>query len=653
MEKIRATDTSTIKNGKELFQNSHSKRRSRLGIEAYNFERDDTGYYRTSSSSSFFVKLFDVLLGSGILNRNQSFEMLRRAKLYLSSRIVSNLDFLSEFDWRRDWNQERYDIETLLDLFPSLKYSQEAMLPLSARLRRRGLNFGDVDWGGSPWSRMYLRDVAFTERRLSGSLFESFYRPRLVECPDVAGARDLFVCDYVDVVASKKHGHVSVRFDDICRSHSIWLDPVDAPKELYRWRLRIQRAIAWAYLNDCVPVMMTLTLFHRWHPLRELLEVLRQSWDAFLVSGHSALRRRREMELVGYVRRLEITINDGLSIEELNCGNCLKTYTPPDAATISPKNLTDFGAVFEAHSEKSCRKILEKTSLDAKNCRYDANLDGQPCRNRANNVNGDGGGDGTGIVTNAGWHPHMHVILFVPREKFDSLSDMEAQLKKDWVKIVCKRFSSVFGEEIHSSYLPAFERHGLYFSRYKAGEERGKIRPVHDCMYLDKIQGYDSLHVYGIDSEVSSAAVKNSKIPFDLLRVVSATNIDLWCEYALATKGVPALHFSRPFAKKVKEYFAEHPDEDPICSDLPPSEIVAHMDVEILRMFYRNFLIPELRKKAAEGYDALLSWVREKFVEFGLSELLDDVSALPRAPNTVEDLLVRKIRRDRDVEKQG
>ena len=36
----------------------------------------------------------------------------------------------------------------------------------------------------------------------------------------------------------------------------------------------------------------------------------------------------------------------------------------------------------------------------------------------------------------AGWHPHFHVILFVPKDKFGTVSDMEAQLKKDWVEIV-------------------------------------------------------------------------------------------------------------------------------------------------------------------------------------------------------------------------
>ena len=310
---------------------------------------------------------------------------------------------------------------------------------------------------------------------------------------------------------------------------------------MYKWRLRIQKAIAWAYLNDCVPVMMTLTIFHRWHNLDGLLRVLQNSWDNFLVSSWSARKRKAAMDLQGYVRRLEITINDGL--------------------------ITPAGE----------------------------------------------------ILPNAGWHPHFHVILFLPKDKFGTVSDMEAQLKKDWVEIVAAQFKKEFGEEIDPSYMPAFEAHGLHFSRFNKGERKGELRPV------------------------KANVIKNSKIPFDLLREVSAGNIDLWTEYAIATKGLPALQFSRPIIKKINEYFAAHPDKNPVTCELPPSKVIAHMDFEILRLFYRNFLIPQLRQKAAEGYEALLSWVKEKLVELGVSALCDDPTALPRPPNSVDDLLSKKI----------
>ena len=88
-----------------------------------------------------------------------------------------------------------------------------------------------------------------------------------VKAPRIPTAKDLFCEEYVDIVSSEKDGNQTVRMEDVCRSHSIWLDPIDTPKELYKWRLRIQKAIAWSYLNDFVPVMMTLTIYHRWNNL--------------------------------------------------------------------------------------------------------------------------------------------------------------------------------------------------------------------------------------------------------------------------------------------------------------------------------------------------------------------------------------------------
>ncbi|MBR0289472.1 MAG: hypothetical protein IJQ82_10875, partial [Selenomonadaceae bacterium] len=284
-------------------------------------------------------------------------------------------------------------------------------------------------------------------------------------------------------------------------------------------------------------------------------------------SGRPAQKRQAEIGLVGNIRRLEITINDG-----------------------------------DENFDK----------------------DGNP-------------------KTNAGWHPHFHVLLFVPKNKFEALSDMEARMKKDWVEIVAAHFRAEFGEEIPELFLPAFEAHGLYLSRYNKGERKGELRPVKDSRYLDKIYGYDPINVYGGDKEISADSFKNSKIPFDLLREITAANVDLWCEYAIATKGMAALRISRPLAKKINDYFEANPDKDPIPKGLPPSKVVAHLEATIYRLFYRNFLIPQLKAKAAEGFEALLSWVKDKMVELGISALCDDPTALPRPPNSIDDLLSKKL----------
>ena len=92
------------------------------------------------------------------------------------------------------------------------------------------------------------------------------------------------------------------------------------------------------------------------------------------------------------------------------------------------------------------------------------------------------------------------MILFVSKDKFGTLSDMEAQMKKDWAEVVAAQFCVEFDEEIPEFFMPAFEAHGLYLSYYKKGE----LRPVKDSKYLDKIYGYAPINVYGGDKEISA-----------------------------------------------------------------------------------------------------------------------------------------------------
>lgn len=75
------------------------------------------------------------------------------------------------------------------------------------------------------------------------------------------------------------------------------------------------------------------------------------------------------------------------------------------------------------------------------------------------------------------------------------------------------------------------------FSRVYDGDAKsyGALRQVDDSNYFAKIMGYDPTGVYGSDKEMTSATLKNSKIPFDLIRDLSlpAGDVDLWIEYAI------------------------------------------------------------------------------------------------------------------------
>ena len=313
-----------------------------------------------------------------------------------------------------------------------------------------------------------------------------------------------------------------------------------------KYQLRIADVLAYGYCIGMIPLMMTLTVFHKWHPLAGLVNVLQKSRSA-LFDGRQGRRIKKEMGLFGYINRMEETIND------------------------TPDN-------------------------------------------------------------NNGWHPHFHVVLFVPAKNLDKVSAMEADLKKRWVYLVSKYFKQEFDEEIPASYYDALYEHGLVFSRYSKGDNAGDLRPVQDSQYLAKIMGYDPADVYGGDKELSTATLKDSKIPFDLLCETTANNIDLWCEYAIAMKGVVGFRFSKGLEQAAKDYFEQHPDKKPRINDCPKEKVVARLENAIYQLFYRNYKIPQLLKKIAEGYDALTAWVKETFVELGYEHLCDNPMALPRPP---------------------
>ena len=442
------------------------------------------------------------VLGVGELVDDNRWKLLRRSKQLLAMRTVTP-ELATKLDLRRDWNLHR-KIETLLDCFPSLKYSYSSL---------RGKKF-------------------------DGS---------------------------VSILSNGS----TARVDDIARSHSIRLDPVDAPKELFKYRQRIQKIIAWAYANNLVPVMMTLTVFHRWHDLAPLCRVLRKAWSSLFSGSQAALARRASVGFCGYIRRMEETFNDG-------------------------------DKVFNSF--------------------------------------------------NSGWHPHYHIIFLVPREKLSFLSSYESELRKVWVSLVCRYFRNEFGEDIPSAYLKSFEEHGLVFSRFKSVEQARKCGCLHarvgdlfevkDGKYLAKLMGIDD-PLYGGDTELTYFS-KTSKTPFDLLKgAVTANLADLWCEYAIATKKIPCFTFSKGLGTEVDSYFdalsaleSESESSSAPSESFQPSEpcssttsvastdtvgvpmtvkdgFVFRIKSEDYQWLYRHFLIGELLKHAAQGYDVVKNWLHD------------------------------------------
>ncbi len=241
-----------------------------------------------------------------------------------------------------------------------------------------------------------------------------------------------------------------------------------------------------------------------------------------------------------------------------------------------------------------------------------------------------------------GWHPHYHIVLFVPKDNLNILSDLEPKLKARWSKLVQKHYKTFVGEDIPESYMPALYKHGLMLSRYSRDvfdddgniiHEAGELYQVDDTIYLDKVMGCDSADVYGGDTELSSTLQKDSMSPFDLLRgKPTAEKCDLWNEYAVATKGLSCFRFTKGFKEVIDKYFEQHPDRDPVTNKLPKESVVATLKEEVYHLLYRNFKLKELKQKVSEGYESLCDWLKKLLIDWGLSEWAEQPFVLPRSP---------------------
>ena len=530
---------------------SGSKRRFYLGLGVSNFN-SDAGRLGIIDTVCHNNQKNQEFLGSEEISSKDLWKMQRRAKLMLSMRSIEEYpELVEQLDRRKDWNRENRKIENLLDLFPSLKYSYSSQLPKS-----------------------YSKGV-------------------------------------VDICRSEETGNTYV--GDIARSHSIRLDPVDSPKELKKYRLRIQRVIDWSYKNDLVPVMMTLTMFHRWDNLAPLCRALRLAWSGLFGNGQAGYDRKCYIGLQGFIRRMEETLNDGSEFK-LGGGVSDEVACNFDNVGIEGK-VCGLGNV--AADESAQRSVARARNDLSKNPHSDAIC-----------------------LTNAGWHPHYHVILLIPRDKLQILSDYEENLKEVWLNLVCKFYKQEVGKDVPTAYYNAFKEHGLVLSRYKSeahakrcGNRHGKagdLLEVHDGKYLAKMLGYDSPEVFGGDSEMTSFNSKSSlngagntprvggKIPFDLLcEKLTASNVDLWCEYAIATKGIPCFTFSKGLEKTVAEYYKSHPDEEYVkmsFSTNPSNSVsVGSFARDDYKKLYRCFQVGNMLEMAKYGVDKLAEWAKNNF----------------------------------------
>lgn len=135
--------------------------------------------------------------------------------------------------------------------------------------------------------------------------------------------------------------------------------------------------------------------------------------------------------------------------------------------------------------------------------------------------------------------------------------------------------------------------------------------------------GCDSAEMYGGDKELTALLQKDSMSPFDLLcGETTAEKVDLWNEYAVATKGLSCFRFTPGFKDVIDEYFEKYPNRNPSAYDLPAESLVASLDQRLYHLLYRNFKLEELKEKVVEGCDSLCSWLRKTLIELGVPDSL-------------------------------
>ena len=376
----------------------------------------------------------------------------------------------------------------------------------------------------------------------------------------------------------------NVRFDGVVRSCNMRLDPVDAVRIAYKKRKEIQRALRWGYDNGQIPVMLTFTIFHdwTWQPLDKLIAVLRNSYDD--IFDHKVGGQLKDK--IGFKYRI-FRMEETLDMEN-------------PLAVQDEQELVASG--------------LENGERGHREGRHDGKH---------------------------GWHPHYHVILFVPKDNLKVLEELEPTLKLRWQKLVQKYYAKFVGKEIPESYLPALYEHGLMISRYSEDvlnehgdviHKQGEIYQVNDTEYFGKIMGCDSAEMYGGDKELTNSLNKNAMSPFDLLRMpVTAEIADLWNEYAIVTKGKSCFRFARGFKPVIDEYFAQHPDRDPASAIKPKESTVASLKDFVYHLLYRNFKVEEIKRtlagfvktaglNVAKLHELLFEWLKKLFVDWGLDE---------------------------------
>lgn len=170
-----------------------------------------------------------------------------------------------------------------------------------------------------------------------------------------------------------------------------------------------------------------------------------------------------------------------------------------------------------------------------------------------------------------GWHPHIHMLVWIPKENFSKVTDYEANLNKAWMhalRFKAKQYWREHYPDLDDAAIEARLQTVFSFSSNHAGlkiskNPDGTPRRTTSAQYISGWKAHEELTRTDLKK-----ANKGHYTPHQIIdKAIAAKTAEerdkwlaLYAEYALATKGSRRIEISNSGLNKIIDaWLAEHP----------------------------------------------------------------------------------------------
>lgn len=322
----------------------------------------------------------------------------------------------------------------------------------------------------------------------------------------------------VFVVTNEKES----RYSTLIRCHSAWACPYCSPRVMANKGTDIACAIdalaTWYNQKAC---MITFTLPHdSYMSCQDSYEILRDTWRRFTYYGKTT-NRTNTYELKSDVERLNKTYGDANGV----------------------KNRTDKRAVGKKGEVRTYKAKFKDPWADSRN---------ELGLNHFVKVYEFTYGDN-------GWHPHIHLLAWVPRENLQRITEFEDKFLERWWVCAKRAASNYWNKKYPDRKEENAKRVETVYADYKMVTVDG-----HRSVYISKdeagkiIAQKSSYYITGWSGNMELTGSCNAKhameghyTPFQMLQMSCANAakesifMPLFIEYAMATRGHRRVEFSK------------------------------------------------------------------------------------------------------------